>query len=77
MFTFPLSLGFSKSTIVVPGLSTLKPCTYAFPALTSIQPKSSDGVLPSSVISLDLYTPPFERPVSKESATLTSKLSIE
>ena len=74
---FSLSLGLSKSIIFVPGWLILKPFTYAFPELTSRQPKSSDGVLPCSVTSLDLNIPPFESPVSKESATFTSKLSKE
>ena len=74
---FALSLGLSKSIIVVPGWLILKPFTYAFPELISIQPKSSEGVLPCSVISLDLNTPPFASPVSRESATFTSKLSKE
>ena len=77
MFTFPLSLGFSKSTIVVPGVLILKPCTYALPELTSRQPKSSDGVFPSSVIWFDLNIPPLESPSSNESDTSTLKLSIE
>ena len=74
---FSLSLGLSKSMIFVPGWLILKPFTYAFPELTSRQPKLSDGVLPCSVTSLDLNIPPFESPVSKESATFTSKLSKE
>ena len=77
VFTLPLSLGFSKSTIVVPGVLTLNPLTYAFPELTSRHAKSSDGVFPCSVTSLDLNIPPLDNPLSKDSATSTSKLSIE
>ena len=73
--TFPLSLGFSTSNIVVPALSISNPLTYALPGDTLTAIKSSVGSIPWSVFWSDLNTPSFDKPSFNELATWTPKPS--
>ena len=68
-------LGFGTSTTVDPTRSISYPLTYAVPAETFTETKSSLGVFPSSVTSSDLNNPPFPVSSFKHSAVSTTKLS--
>ena len=72
-----LSLGLSTSMTDVPDFSISWPLTYAFPGDTFTHIKGSSGVFLWSVFSFDKYTPSFDTPSFKHSATSTLKLPTE
>ena len=64
-----VSLGLSRSKIVLPGKSTSYPLTYAVPEDTLAQTKSSLGSLSCSVFCSAVYIPLFDILSFKHSST--------
>jgi hypothetical protein len=75
--TLEVSLGFSRSRIVVDVFSTSKPLTYAFPGDTFTAKRFSEGTFPSSVLCPSVNTPSEVIPSFKDSSTSISNASTE